>query len=138
MKIFSKLYIQFQRKLGNKSHNLPYCFSHQSVVFYNFTEIENTFPVLFWDYVADCLWLRGMVSICLLREGKYDRFLHKGLLLDWLIFLLYLLQFVCCSKYSAKATVFLFLNLFLHFLHPLVLKHLRIFVTVMQSISTDF
>ena len=118
MKIFSKLYIQFQRKLGNKSHNLPYCFSLQSVVFYNFTEIENTFPVLFWDYVADCLWLRGMVPICLLREGKYDRFLHKGLLLDWLIFLLYLLQFVCCSKYSAKTTNILFWNLFLHFLHP--------------------
>ena len=39
------------------------------------------------------------------------------------------------SKYSTKTTNFLFLNLFLHFLYPLVLKHLRIFITVMQSIS---
>ena len=97
------------------------------------TEIESTFPVPFWDYVADCLWLRGMVSIGLLMKGKYDWFLHKGLLIGWLIFLLYLVQFVCCSKYSAKTTNFLFLNLFLHFLHPLFLKHLKFFVTVMQS-----
>ena len=84
------------------------------------------------------LWLRGMVSICLLRKGKYDWFLHKGLLLDWLIFLLYLLQFVCFLRYFAETTNFLFLNLFLHFLLPLVLKHLRIFITVMQSIFNAF
>ena len=78
-------------------------------------------------------WLRGMVSICLLRKGKCDWFLHRVLLLDWLIFLLYLLQFVRSSNYSAKTTNFLFLNLFPHLLHPLVLKHLRIFITVMQS-----
>ena len=119
--------------MGNKSHNLLYCSSLQSVVVYNFTEIESTFPVPLWDYAADCLWLQGMVFICLLRKGKYDWFIHKGLLLDWLIFLLYLPQFFCCSKYSAKTTNFLFLNLFLNFPDPLVLKHLRIFVTVMQS-----
>ena len=118
MKIFSKLYVYFQRKLGNKYQNLPYCFSLQSVVVYNFTEIESTFPVPFWDYVADCLWFRDMVSICLRRKRKQDWFLNEGLLLDWLIFLLYLLQFVWCSKYSAKTTNFLFWNLFLHFLHP--------------------
>ena len=37
-----------------------------------------------------------------------------------------------------KITNFLFLNLFLHFLHPFVLKHLRIFVTVMQPNFTAF
>ena len=100
---------------------------------YNFTEIESTFPLLFWDYVADCLWLLGMVSSCLIRKGKYDWFLHEGLLLDWLIFLLYLLQSVCGSKYSAKTTNSYFLNLFLYFLHPFFLKYLRIFVTVMRS-----
>ena len=42
----------------------------------------------------------------------------KDFFLDWLIFLLYLLQFDCCSKYSAKTTNFLSWNLFLHFLHP--------------------
>ena len=62
----------------------------------------------------------------------------EGLLLDWLIFILYLLQFACYSKYSAKTTNFLFLNLFLDFLHPLVRKHLRIFVTIMQSNFTAF
>ena len=102
---------------------------------YHFTEIETTFPVPSWDYVADCLWLRGMVSICLIWKGKYEWFLHEGLLLDWLIFLLYLLQSVCCSKYSAKITNFSFLNLFLHLLHSFVLKYLRIFVTVMLRFS---
>ena len=124
---------KYFRKLRNKSHNLPYCSSFQSVVVYKSTEIKSTFPVRFWDYVAGCLWLRGIVSICFLRKGNYDCFLHEGLLLDWFIFLLYLLQFACCSKYSPKTTNFLFLNLFLHFLHPLALKHLRIFVTVMRS-----
>ena len=134
MKIFSKLYV----KLLNKSRNLPYCSSLQSAVICNFTEIESTFPVPFWDYLANCLWLGGMVSICLIRKDKYDWFLQDELLLDWLIFLLYLLQFVCCSKYFVKTTDFLFLNLFLYFLHPLALKHLRIFVTLMQSNFTAF
>ena len=102
---------------------------------YNFTEIESTFPVLFWDYVADCLWLRGMVPICLIWKGKYEWFLQGGLLLDWVIFLLYLLQSVCCSKYSAKKTNISFLNLFLHLLHLFFLKYLRIFVTVMLRSS---
>ena len=58
MKIFSKLYLQFQRKLGNKSHNLTYCSMLQPVVVYNFSEIESTFSVQFRDYVANCWWLR--------------------------------------------------------------------------------
>ena len=109
------------------------CSSLQPVVCLQFRWNWITFPVPFWDYVADCLWLRDIVSICLIWKGKYDWFLHEGLFLDWLIFLLYLLQSVCCSKYSAKTTNFSFLNLFLHFLHPFVLKYLRIFVTVMWS-----
>ena len=114
-------------KIGKYSHNLTYCSSFQPVFVYNFSEIESTFSVPIWDYVADWWWLRGMVSICLIGKGKYDWFLHKERLLDWLIFILYLVQFVCCSKYSAKATMFHILNLFLHFLH------FRIFATVMRS-----
>ena len=108
----------------------------QPVVAYNFSEIESTFSVSFGGYVADCWWLRGMVSIYLIGKGEYDWFLHEyeGLLLDWLIFLLYLLQSVCCSKYSAKTTNFSILNRFLHFLHPFVLKYFRIFVTVPNAI----
>ena len=30
-----------------KNHNLPYCSLLKSVVVYNFSEIESTFPVLF-------------------------------------------------------------------------------------------
>ena len=111
-------------------HNVPR-FNPQ--LFTNSLQIESTFPVPFWDYVADCLWLCGMVSICLLKKGKYDWFLHKWLLLDWFIFLLHLLQFTCWSKYSPITIILLFLNLFLDLQHPLVLKHPRIFVTVMQS-----
>ena len=132
------LWKYFQRQLGNESQNLPYCCSLQSAVVYSFSEIGSTFPVLFWHYVANCLWLPGMVSICSIGKCKYDWFLHEGLLFDWLIFLLYLLQFACCSKYSAKTTNVLFLNLFLHFLHQLVLKNLRIFVTVIQSTFTAY
>ena len=115
---------------------MTYCSLLQPVVVYNFSEIESTFSVPFGDYVADCWWLRGMVSICLIGKGEYDWFLHEyvGLLLDWLIFLLYLLQSVCCPKYSAKTTNFSILNPFLHFLHPFVLKYFRIFVTVPNAI----
>ena len=62
--------------------------------------------------------------------------LHKGLLLDLLIFLLYMLQSAYCSKYSAMTTNFYILNVFLRFLHQFVWKHFRIFVTVMRSISS--
>ena len=57
----------------------------------------------------------------LLWQGKvnYDWFLHEGLFHYWLIFLLYLLQSVCCEKYSAKATHFSILNL----LKRRILKH---------------
>ena len=133
MKIFSKLYVYFQRKLGNKTHNLAYCSSRQPVVVYNFREIKSTFPLPFWDCVADYWWLHGMVSICLIRKGKQDWFLHEGLLLYWLIFLLYLLQSVCCSKNSAKTTNLSILNLSLHFLHQFVRKHFRMFATVIRS-----
>ena len=52
------------------------------------------------------------------KVNKTDSSTKDLILLDWLIFLLYLLQFVCCSKYSAKTSNFLFWNLFLLFLHP--------------------
>ena len=119
---------------------MTYCFSLQPVAVYNFNEIESTFPVPFWDYVADCWGLRGMVSICLIGKGEYEWFLHEyeGRLLDWLIFLLYLLQSVCCSKYSAKTANFSILNPFLRFLHPFVLKYFRIFVTVPSAIYAMF
>ena len=123
MEIFSK----FQIKVGNKSHNLTYCFSFQTVVVYNFSEIESTFPVSFWDYVAGCWWL-DMVFMCLIRRGRYDWFVHERLPLDWLISVQYLLQSACCSKYVAKTANCYILNVFLRFLHPFVLKHFRIFV----------
>ena len=72
-------------------------------------------------------------SICLIRKGKYDWFLLKGLLFDWLIVFLYLLQSVCFSKYSAKTTNFSILNVFLHFLHHFAREHFKIFVTVLRS-----
>ena len=113
---------------------MAYCSSLQPVVVYNFREIESTFSVSF-------LKLRGRLLIApwhgfhLFDKEMYIRLipLHEGLLLDLLIFLLYLLQSVCCSKYSAKTTNFSILNVFLCFLHHFVQKHFRIFVTVMRS-----
>ena len=118
--------------MGNKSHNLAYC-SFNPKLFTISVKSKVPFQCCSYNYVADCWWICGMVTICLIRKGKYDWFLHKGLLLDWLIFLLYLLQSVCCSKYSAKTTNFSALNVFLHFLHQFVWKHFRIFATVMLS-----
>ena len=138
MKTFLKLHALFQKKLGNKSHNLTHCSSLHPIVVYNFSEIESTFPLSFWNYVAKCWWLCGMVSICLIRKGKYGWSHNRGFLFDWVIFLLYLLQSVCCSKYFAKTTDFSMLNLFLHFLYPFFLKHFRIFVTVTPSIFHCF
>ena len=77
MKIFSKLYVKFQKKLGNKSPNLTYCSSLQPIVVYNFSEIESTFSVSLRNYMADCWWLCVMVSICLIGKGVYDWFLHE-------------------------------------------------------------
>ena len=77
---------------------------------YNFTEIESTFPVLLWDYVADCLWLHGMISICLISKRKYDWFLQEGLLLDWLNFLLYLQTICLLFKIFCQDNKFFFLK----------------------------
>ena len=67
------------------------------VVVYSFSEIKSSFLIPFLKLRGRLLMVRGMVSICLIRKDKQDLFLHKGLLFDWFIFLLYLLQSVCCS-----------------------------------------
>ena len=115
---------------------MAYCFVLQPVALYNFIEFESTFPVLLWGYVADCWELRGMVSIYFIGKDEYNWFLHKykGLFLDCLIFLLHLLQSVCCSKYSAKTTNVSILNPSLYLLHLFVLKYFRIFVAVPNAI----
>ena len=105
VKLSSKLYVYFHRKVRNKSHNLIYCYSLQPKVVYNFREIEYIFPVPSWGYVADYLYIRGLVPFP--KKDKYNIFRHGEILLDLLIFTLYLLQSVCCSKYSAKTTIFL-------------------------------
>ena len=47
LKIFSKLFVQYWRKMGNKSHNLTYCFSLQPMTFYNFCEVKSNFWLYF-------------------------------------------------------------------------------------------
>ena len=46
---FEKLYVQFQRKAGNKSYNLAYCISLHPIVVHSFSEIESNFRVPFQD-----------------------------------------------------------------------------------------
>ena len=113
---------------------MAYCSLLQLVVVYNFREIESNFSVLF-------LKLRGRLLIAPWHGFHlFDKEmliwlipLHEGLLLHLLIFLLYPLKSVYCSKYSAKITNFSILNVFLRFLHQFAWKHFRIFVTVMRS-----
>ena len=93
-------------------------------------------------YFFSAVWkLRGRVLMapwhgCRSLDREKWIFLreYEGLLLDLLIFLLNLLQSVCCSKYSAKTTNFSILNPFLNFLHLFVLTYFRIFVTVPNAI----
>ena len=80
---------------------------------------KNSFPVLFWDYMASCCQVRGMFSICFISEGKHDWCLHEGPPLDLLSFIFYLLWFAS--------------NLFPHFLHLFVLNHFRILMTLIWS-----
>ena len=113
---------------------MAYCSLLQLVVVYNFREIESNFSVLF-------LKLRGRLLIAPWHGFHlFDKEmliwlipLHEGILLHLLIFLLYPLKSVYCSKYSAKITNFSILNVFLRFLHQFAWKHFRIFVTVMRS-----
>ena len=93
---------------------MPYCSWLQSVIVYNFTEMEITCPGPLWDYVADCLWLRGLVSICLMRRTKYDWFIHEELLLDWLFFLLFssIFSSIISSISSISATICLLFKIF--------------------------
>ena len=108
------------------------------------------FGILFLASTCSCLqfqWNRKYLSSAALKitwptldgsvawfplawQRKDDNywFLHERLLLDWLIFLLFLLHSVCWSKYSAKTTKISTLNVFLHLFHQFVRKHFRIFV----------
>ena len=65
------------------------------------------------------VWKRKVIII------KQDWFLHEGPLLDLLIFLLYLLQSVCCSKY------FFYLKSISSFSTPIsyILKHFKIYLS---------
>ena len=82
MKMFSNLYVFFQRKLGNKSHNLSYCSSLQPRVVYNFSEIEITFLA---SFLTLRWWLRGMVYIYLIRNSKHYWFLLRRTS-PWLVY----------------------------------------------------
>ena len=128
----------FQRKFGNKYHNLTYGFSLQPVPCLQFHWNRKYFSSVILG-LGGRLFMAPCYGFHLFdRERKYEWLVHKEFLLDWSIFLLYLLQSACCSKYTAKSTSFSLSNLFLHFLHQLALKYLRIFVTVMRSNSTVF
>ena len=132
------MFQQFSKKLLISS-----CCHHGILKNNNLLPNHQIFFCAIWNqkyFSITVLRLRGWLlmtpwhgSICFIRKRKYGWFLHKGLLLDWLISLLYLLQSVCWSEYSTKATNFPILNLFLHFLHSLVFKYFRIFITAMRS-----
>ena len=64
----------------------------------------------FFQYRPEVTWPTTYISVAwflFLKKDKYNIFRHGEILLDLLIFTLYLLQSVCCSKYSAKTTIFL-------------------------------
>ena len=138
MKIFSKFYIYFPRKLGNISHNLTlFLASTRSCLQFQWNRKYFSSVVLRVRnrlLVALC----GNVSIYLKRKVKYHWFLHEGFILDLIVFLVRMLQSVYCSKYSANTTNFSIVNLFLYFLHLFFLKHFSISVTEIRSDFTTF
>ena len=138
MKMFSNLYVYFQRKLGNKSHNLSCYSSLQPRVVYNFSEIEITFLA---SFLTLRWWLRGMVYIYLIRNSKHYWFLLRRTS-PWLVYfsstsiaICLLLKIFCQGNKFSMSNV---LNdneslMFFSILHQFVRKHFRIFVTVMRS-----
>ena len=138
MKMFSNLYVFFQRKLGNKSHNLSYCSSLQPRVVYNFSEIEITFLA---SFLTLRWWLRGMVYIYLIRNSKHYWFLLRRTS-PWLVYfsstsvaICLLLKIFCQGSKFSMSNV---LNdneslMFFSILHQFIRKRFRIFVTVMRS-----
>ena len=113
---------------------MAYCSSLQPVLVYNFREIESTFSMPYVKLLGRLLRAQLHSFYLLDKEMQIQMIpLDERLLLDLLIFLLHLLQSVCCSYYSAKITNFSILNVFLRFLHQFVWKHFRIFVAVMHS-----
>ena len=126
--------------MGNKSQNLPYCSLLQSLVVYNFTEIESTFPVPFWDYVADCLWLRDMVSIYLIRKGKYDHGQKKRNVFPFLMTMIGLIARQGTSPWLAQfssisAAIYLLLKIFCEENKFFILKFVSSFPTSCLSWS---
>ena len=103
--------------------------SIQPAVVYNFSKIESTFPVPFLKLRGQLLMAPWHGFHLFDKERQiYNWFFHEGLFLDWLFF------FSICCDLSAVENILprQILNLFLHFLHPFVLKHFRIFVAVMR------
>ena len=49
--------------MENNFHNLKYCSSLQPIVIYNISEFEGTFSALIWDYMTNCWYLCGTVSV---------------------------------------------------------------------------
>ena len=65
MDIFSKLYVSFQRKAGNKSHNLANFSLHQAVIAYNLVKYEDTIMRL-----HDRLLIAPWHGLCSLNEEQ--------------------------------------------------------------------
>ena len=121
--------------MGNKSLNLAYSPSLQSVVAYNFTEIQSTFPVPFWDKVAHWAHDGSVAWFPFVWWGKVNRTdsSTKDFSLIGSFFF-----YICCNLSVVQnippwQEIFYSKIYFLIFYIPLVLKHLRIFVTMMQS-----
>lgn len=64
MKMLSKLWLQFQRKKKNKSHNLTYCFSIQPVVVYDISEYLSGAII---RYATGAWQFCSMISVYLMR-----------------------------------------------------------------------
>ena len=117
-------------KGGSKFDNLAYCSSLQLAVVYSFSEIESTFSVPFWDYVANCWKLRGRFPF--LWKGKVNKLgwlLHEWPLLDFSVFsftseiICLLFQILCQdNKFFSLKSISLF---------PTSVCDFRSFLTVM-------
>ena len=133
-----KIYSKIRRKLGIKSHNLLCCSFLQAVAYNLQFHWNRKYIFSAILKLHDRLFVASWLVFHLFDRKGNDWFLPEGFLLDWQTFHLYLLQSVFFSKYSAKKTNIFFLNQFLYFIHPFILKHFKNFVTVMRSNFTIF
>ena len=102
-----------------EQYNFRYCSSFQPIVLRNRNRKYKVKSKILFQCCSEITWptVDIIAFIYLIRKGKYNWFLHEEPLLDLLLFLLYLVQSICCFKYNVKIINLSILILFFYSLN---------------------